>query len=383
MAEVTLSAAVRSSLLSLQGTSDLIKQTQGRLSSGLRVASAIDDPVAYFQAKSLSDRAGDLTQKKDGINQGVSSVSAALDAVTSVESVVQQLKGLAQSMKAATGSQFTDLITQFNSLRTQIGNLVTDATYQGTNLVNNTSQTLTVTFSEKTASLLTVNASKLDQQGLALGTIATYNSNTSLMVNFSAASVNVRSGVSFVFTYQGTDATFTTGTTASFTIGTATVTLSLNTGSSITLTQGTVFSGNFATAGSVANATGATAGTAFFITTATSAGSTNTTTGQFTTWVSEGDSTRIDGAITQLDTALTTLRAQASGLGSNVALLQTRLDFTSQYTNTLTTGASKLTLADINMEGANLLALQTRQQLGITSLSFAGKAEQGILRLFQ
>jgi len=41
-----------------------------------------------------------------------------------------------------------------------------------------------------------------------------------------------------------------------------------------------------------------------------------------------------------------------------------------------------LTLADINQEGANLLALQTRQQLGITSLSFAGQAEQSILGLF-
>ncbi len=380
MAEVTLSAAVRSSLLSLQGTSDLIKQTQGRLSSGLRVASAIDDPVAYFQAKSLSDRAGDLTQKKDGINQGVSSVSAALDAVTSVESVVQQLKGLAQSMKAATGSQFTDLITQFNSLRTQIGNLVTDATYQGTNLVNNTSQTLTVTFSEKTASLLTVNASKLDQQGLLVGGVATYNSTTAVNVNFSAAAgQSLTAGSTLTFTYQGVDTTFTTAISGSFTYGTSTVTLKANTGGTIVLTQGTVYVATFGLSTDVP------AGTAvFYVGTTTAGGSTSVaTTGDFTTFISEGDSTRIDGAITQLDTALTTLRAQASGLGSNVALLQTRLDFTSQYTNTLTTGASKLTLADINMEGANLLALQTRQQLGITSLSFAGKAEQGILRLFQ
>ena len=54
---VTLSAAVRESLLSLQNTSQLIKRTQSRLASGLRVESAIDDPVSFFQAKSLSDRA--------------------------------------------------------------------------------------------------------------------------------------------------------------------------------------------------------------------------------------------------------------------------------------------------------------------------------------
>jgi len=192
MADVTLSSAVRSSLLSLQDSSKLIKQTQGRLSTGLRVSSAIDDPVAFFQAKGLSDRAGDLAQKKDGIDQGVSGVTTALDAVASVEAVVQQLKGLANSLKSATGTQFTDLITQFNSLRTQIGNLVSDASYQGTNLVNNTSQTLTVEFSDKTASLRTVDAANLDEDGLGVGTVgADGNNSTTFMINFSAdASAN-------------------------------------------------------------------------------------------------------------------------------------------------------------------------------------------------
>ena len=83
-----------------------------------------------------------------------------------------------------------------------------------------------------------------------------------------------------------------------------------------------------------------------------------------------------------MDAALGILRSQAQKLGSNVALLQTRLDFTEQYTNTLEEGADKLTLADLNEEGANLLALQTRQQLGISALAFAGQSEQGILSLF-
>ena len=67
MSDVTLSAAVRSSLLSLQNTTDLIDRTQNRLSTGLKVASAVDDPVAFFQAKSLNDRAFDFNEKKDGI----------------------------------------------------------------------------------------------------------------------------------------------------------------------------------------------------------------------------------------------------------------------------------------------------------------------------
>ena len=42
-----------------------------------------------------------------------------------------------------------------------------------------------------------------------------------------------------------------------------------------------------------------------------------------------------------------------------------------------------MTLADINEEAANLLALQTRQQLGIQALAFAGQAEQSVLGLFR
>ncbi len=77
------------------------------------------------------------------------------------------------------------------------------------------------------------------------------------------------------------------------------------------------------------------------------------------------------------------MRTKTKTLGSNVALLQTRREFTESYVNTLQTGADKLTLADLNEEGANLLALQTRQQLGIQALAFAGHAEQGILALFR
>lgn len=84
-----------------------------------------------------------------------------------------------------------------------------------------------------------------------------------------------------------------------------------------------------------------------------------------------------------LDLGIARLRAHASKLGSNVAILSTRLDFTNIYVNELTTGSDKLTLADLNEEGANLVALQTRQQLGIQSLSISGQQQQAILQLLQ
>ena len=99
-------------------------------------------------------------------------------------------------------------------------------------------------------------------------------------------------------------------------------------------------------------------------------------------FIGEGLPADVDNIVADMDAALQTLRSESQKLGSNVALLQTRLDFTERYTNTLEGGADKLTLADLNEEGANLLALQTRQQLGISALAFAGQSEQGILQLF-
>jgi len=96
-------------------------------------------------------------------------------------------------------------------------------------------------------------------------------------------------------------------------------------------------------------------------------------------WVADTD---INAAITNLDTASTSLRTESKNLSSNLAVVNTRLEFTTNMINTLTKGAENLTLADMNEEGANLLMLQTRQALSTTALSLASQAAQSVLRLF-
>ena len=96
-----------------------------------------------------------------------------------------------------------------------------------------------------------------------------------------------------------------------------------------------------------------------------------------------GGAADITAASTDLTAALTTLRSETQTLSSNLAPIQIRQDFTKAMINTLNTGADSLTLADSNEEGANLLALQTRQQLSTTALSLAAQADQNVLRLFR
>jgi flagellin-like hook-associated protein FlgL len=98
-------------------------------------------------------------------------------------------------------------------------------------------------------------------------------------------------------------------------------------------------------------------------------------------WSASGSSA-INSSSSELESALSFLRAKSSTLSSNLSVVTTRQDFTNNMINTLQIGSDNLTLADTNEEGANMLMLQTRQNLGITSLSMASQSAQAVLRLF-
>ncbi|AXS41221.1 flagellin [Breoghania sp. L-A4] len=90
----------------------------------------------------------------------------------------------------------------------------------------------------------------------------------------------------------------------------------------------------------------------------------------------------IDALISTVKAGLNTVRSQSSAFGSNLSIVENRRDFTKAMMNTLQTGADNLVLADGNEEAANMLALQTRQQLSSTALSLASQADQAPLQLF-
>jgi len=90
----------------------------------------------------------------------------------------------------------------------------------------------------------------------------------------------------------------------------------------------------------------------------------------------------VDARLQALSSALGLVASQASDFGSHLSIVQNRQQFTNNMINTLRVGADGLTLADTNEEGANMLALQTRQQLSVTALSLASQAQQSVLKLF-
>jgi flagellin-like hook-associated protein FlgL len=99
--------------------------------------------------------------------------------------------------------------------------------------------------------------------------------------------------------------------------------------------------------------------------------------------VSWSTASNIDTSITEAKTALSNLRTTSSGFSADLGLLTTREDFTGEIIETLEAGAGLLVNASLEEESANLLALQTRQSLGTSALTFANQVQQSVLQLFR
>jgi flagellin len=95
------------------------------------------------------------------------------------------------------------------------------------------------------------------------------------------------------------------------------------------------------------------------------------------------DSASANKALAALSSASSTLRAQASALGSNLSIVQVRQDFSKNLINVLQSGSSNLTLADTNEEAANSQALSTRQSIAVSALSLANQSQQSVLQLLR
>jgi flagellin len=95
------------------------------------------------------------------------------------------------------------------------------------------------------------------------------------------------------------------------------------------------------------------------------------------------DSNSANTVLASLTQVSTTLRSEASNLGSNLSIVQIRQDFSKNLINVLQTGASNLTLADTNEEAANSQALSTRQSIAVSALALANQSQQSVLQLLR
>ena len=387
MSEINLSSAVRTSLVSLQSTAELLNTTQERLATGNRVNSALDDPTAFFTAAALNNRANDLSTLLDAQGQAIRTVEVADDGLTAIQALVDSARA-----QATAALQTEDLAARataaeaFDDILSQIQQLADDASFNGTNLLEG--DNLQVIFNEDGSSSLTVEGIDFTDAVSSLGLAAQTGAETPA----TPAALNVSDftdagGAAFSTLGAGTEVTISDGSTSvSFEIGADAATTQANFDNALAAVTpaGETAALNFDVGtGAITSSDGdvSITGAGGF---ATSANTDNASATQFvaTTGGNFATDDAINAALSAVDGALSTLRSSAASLGADLSTIQVRQDFTSQLINTLELGSGDLTLADLNEEGANLLTLQTRQQLASTSLSFATQADQSVLSLF-
>ncbi|WP_430912572.1 flagellin [Methylobacterium sp. sgz302541] len=397
---ITLSAASRQNLLSLQDTAALTSTTQNRLATGKKVASALDNPLNFFTAQSLNSRSSDISGLLDGISNGVQAIQAANQGITSIQKVVEQAKSLASQ---ALATQVTTNGTAATALAT--------SSLTSTSVVNffvNGTQVSASGFTSASSITDVVNALNSASNAQGVGNAFTVDSTGKKVV------INASADIEFADTASQTTLGFSAGTGTGPTYGTASAagTSSEITVSGVTqraslatqynnlLTQITQLAGDASFNGvnlisgknndlsisfnpkgnsnlTVASTDETASGLGLSAVSNKDAASSTAGKGNF---LLNAD---INNTVKTLAAATDQLKADSTTLGSNLSVVQNRQDFSKQLANILDTGAANLTNADLNEEAANSQALSTRQSLGISALSLANTAQQSILQLLR
>ena len=478
MADINLSHAVRSNLLSLQSTAANMAKTQERLATGLKVNSALDNPTNFFTASALNSRAGDMANLLDSMSSGIKTIEAADNGIKSIVKTVETMQSTLRQARQDKSWKTTSYT--LDTARTAVAgdNLEFSNGAVGTTPVtvsinkssNTTAAAVTpilladngkqFTVSDGTTATADITLATGDTAAVIAGKI---NAATSTAGNGITASVNT-DGTLKLSSAEGTPITIANGTTTGgvAVLGFAGVAyesktvdeivssvkadasltdkvratndngkLRIENQSTADLTVTGVTSGGAINGLSVTDTIGRndvrrnlvtqfnelrdqldkfsddasfnginllrgdklkltfneTGSSTIEIQAKDEAGVAtdigNTSLGIELVEPSDFDSdATLDVKLNDLKGSLDFLRSQSSSFGSNLSIVQNRTDFTKNMINTLETGAANLTLADTNEEAANLLALQTRQQLSSTALSMASQADQAVLRLF-
>jgi len=407
LSNITLSASVRQNLLSLQDTANLLATTQGRLATGKKVNSALDNPTNFFTAAGLDSRASDISNLLDSIGNGVQVLQAANTGITSLSKLVDTAKSIAnqvlqQSSGYTSKANVTIATPGVAGTATDLTNGGAVGGLIGKTLIFKTSTGTTTLTLSNVAGAGNVNSisslnSALSAAGVQLQ--ASFNSNGSITFTSSndAASQTITATGAFVAPPAGSSTSVDVSGTATFGAVTAAVAdpVSQATRSSLvsqynqiltqitTTAQDASFNGiNLLNGDSlklVFDETGKS--------TSTIPGVTFNPTGLGLASLTAGndfiDTVATNIVLTNLNNASITLRSQASAFGANLSIVQIRQDFNKNIINVLQTGSSALTLADSNEEAANSQALSTRQSIATSALALANQAQQNVLQLLR
>jgi flagellin-like hook-associated protein FlgL len=430
MNDIVLSKGIRSNLLSLQNASALQDKTQVRLSTGRKVNSALDDPLNYFQSEGLSMRGKDLTRLLDNMGLGIKTIEAADNGLKAITRMVEQMQaGLRTALNSsATNAKLGSGMDLANRRAIDFGtnpNLLNSATPPGPLRAGDQ---MSVTFTVPSNPVVAATTMTFTFPGGAPGINTAQdlvaainadpaNNNATTGERYVNASIDAGGRLIIDNTTMGTlrlqwtpaaavppalptnlnslFGTFEPPLTGSTPTDTGSITAATNqTRAKFAEQYNDILQQiTFAARDSGYNGTnllyGQSLDMVFNEDASTrmivrgvvfdSAGIGLSTTDTRRSMQSD---TEINAGIAKLTESIKIIRAQAATFGANNTVATVRESFTKEAVKLMKMGADNLVVADLNEEGANLLALQTRQQLSTQALSLASQSDQAILRLF-
>ena len=407
MADISLTASMRTNLLSLQNTQSLMDMTQERLSTGLKVNSAIDNAASYYTAQSLNNRANDLNALLDSMGQGIQTIQAANEGIEAITDFVEQAKAIANSARdVASKTDIKGLQAKFSG----VGVPTTPKTATGTSLEFEVTRTDGTALDKSLKDAVDKVNAELKAAGLQAKSLDDYVAQVKKAIEAGGTefakivdikvddktgkiTFTAKAGYNIKATGAGDLAGLGKDPAAGTPTNDVTSTVAVNTDRQKYALQ---FNEILTQIDNLAKDAGYKGINLLQMNTLTVIfnedrssqievkGTDASSVGLMldeavNNWQTNED---IETSIRQTEEAISSLRIMASDYGNYYSIVQNRQSFTKSLVNVLTEGADNLTLADMNEESANMLALQTRQQLAINSLSLASQAAQGVLQLF-
>jgi flagellin-like hook-associated protein FlgL len=388
MSAIVLSASVRQNLLSLQSTADLLSTTQNRLATGNKVNSALDNPTNFFTAQGLENRASDINNLLDSIGNGVQVLQAANTGLTSLQKLVDTAKSIAnQVLQAPTGYSAKSTSTSSAAVVVDsAGNLVDGTLIKSgeTLAIASTGGGVATSFTFGASTTLAELNTALAANNLS----ASLDSSNKLVITTTNDAASSTVGA---ITIGGTAGTLTlsagaapTADAASQTIRSSLVKQYNDIITQITTTsQDASFNGINLLNGDNLKLTFNETGKSTLNVEGVTFDAAGLGLASLTSGTDFLDNSSANAALTKLSSASSTLRTEASALGSNLSVVQIRQDFNKNLINVLQTGSSNLTLADTNEEAANSQALSTRQSIAVSALALSNQSQQSVLQLLR
>ena len=397
MTSILTNVAAMSALQTLRSIDASMEETQGRVSSGLRVETASDNAAYWSIATTMRSDNMSLAAVEDALGLGAAKVDTAYSGMESAIEVVKEIKA---KITAATedGVDKDKIQEEITQLQDQLQSISEAASFSGENWLQSD---LTAAGGSEVKSV--VASFVRDDSGNVSVKKVNYTLDSTTVLFDSGGDTGI---LDTVQTVEGNGVSLNvniSGTTTAYNVVKYTTAEVIADGATFD-SGGVVAVGGSVSAGYVKvdddtwvaaiDQSGATdhevfatdvdSGGVWAVDETNLASATAMTTSVVTLTIDNSTtSTQLDGLLQMVDTALESMASAASALGSISSRIEMQQEFVASLTDSIDTGIGRLVDADMNEESTRLKALQTQQQLAISSLSIANSASESVLTLFR